>query len=311
MANRVAAQSGQTSLQSNQKRRHFWSSENPFFWLAPAVVFLFLYSIFPLFFNLYRSLFEFSSSKKTWVFVEFRNWIKLFTDDPRFVNALGITLQYVAIALVIELILGLLIALLLDSKPWASGLMQTLIILPMVTAPAVAGLMFRLLEHSEFGVLSIFAYSTGLLVKDEPLMGGTGKYALVSVLIVDIWQWTPFFILIILAGLKGMPLEVLEAAEVDGANWFQRLTRIKIPLLFGVITVAILFRLVDLFKIFDYVALMTAGGPALRSETVSYYSFVNTFAQVKWGYGSTIGVVIMAIAWLSAWIYQKVFHLKW
>lgn len=310
MANRIAAQSEQ-SLKSNQKRRHFWSSENPFFWLAPAVVFLFLYSIFPLLFNLYRSLYEFSSSKKVWVFVELRNWIKLFTDDSRFINAMGITLQYVAIALVVELLLGLLIALLLDSKPWASGLMQTLIILPMVTAPAVAGLMFRLLEHSEFGVLSILAYSTGILIKDEPLMGGTGKYALVSVLIVDIWQWTPFFILIILAGLKGMPLEVLEAAEVDGANWFQRLTRIKIPLLFGVITVAILFRLVDLFKVFDYIAIMTAGGPALRSESVSYYSFVNTFAQVKWGYGATIGVVIMAMAWLSAWIYQKVFHLKW
>jgi multiple sugar transport system permease protein len=310
MANRIAAQS-ELSLKGNQKRRHFWSSENPVFWLAPAVVFLFLYSIFPLLFNLYRSLYEFSSSKKVWVFVELRNWIKLFTDDSRFINALGITLQYVAIALVVELLLGLLIALLLDSKPWASGLMQTLIILPMVTAPAVAGLMFRLLEHSEFGVLSILAYSTGILIKDEPLMGGTGKYALVSVLIVDIWQWTPFFILIILAGLKGMPLEVLEAAEVDGANWFQRLTRIKIPLLFGVITVAILFRLVDLFKVFDYIAIMTAGGPALRSESVSYYSFVNTFAQVKWGYGATIGVVIMAMAWLSAWVYQKVFHLKW
>jgi multiple sugar transport system permease protein len=311
MADRVAGRTETVTAGNKHKRRQFWSGENPFFWLAPAILFLLLYSIFPLLFNLYRSLFEFSNSRREWVFVELRNWIKLFTDDPRFINALGVTLQYVAIALLVQLLLGLVTALLLDAKPYASGLMQTLIILPMVTAPAVAGLMFRLLEHSEFGVLSYAAYSTGLLTKDEPLLGGTGQNALLAVLIVDIWQWTPFFVLIILAGLKGMPLEVLEAAEVDGANWFQRLARIKIPLLFGVITVAVLFRLVDLFKVFDYIAIMTAGGPALRTETISYYSFVNTFGQIKWGYGSAIGVVIMAIAWISSWLYQKIFHMKW
>lgn len=298
-------------VDAEKPRKRFWSGENPLFWLAPAVVFLALYSVFPLIFNLATSLYEFSNSRREWVFLELRNWIKLLTDDPRFLNALGVTLQYVAIALIVELLLGLLIALLLDAKPWGSGLMQTLIILPMVTAPAVAGLMFRLLQHSEFGLLSYYTYATGLLDKAEPLLGGSGRYALVAVLLVDIWQWTPFFVLIILAGLKGVPIEVLEAAEVDGASWFQRLTRIKIPLLFGVITVAVLFRFVDLFKVFDYIAIMTAGGPALRTESVSYYSFVNTFGQVKWGYGATIGVVIMAMGWLSAWLYQKIFRLKW
>jgi multiple sugar transport system permease protein len=293
------------------RKKGFFSGDNPVFWLAPAVLFLALYSIFPLLFNLVTSLHEFSSSRKIWVFLGTRNWVELFTDDARFVNALGVTFTYLAIALITQLLLGLLIALLLDAKPWGAGLMQTLIILPMVTAPAVAGLMGRLMMHSEFGVLSIYSYNLGLLFKDEPLLGGTGRFALAAVLLVDIWQWTPFFILIILAGLKGIPEEVLEAAEVDGASFFQRLLRIKIPLLFGVITVAVLFRLVDLFKIFDYIAIMTAGGPAGRTESVSYYSFVNTFGQVKWGYGATIGVVIMVLGWVSAWLYQKIFRLKW
>ncbi len=293
------------------RKKSFFSGDNPVFWLAPAVVFLALYSIFPLLFNLVTSLHEFSSSRKIWVFLGTRNWVELFTDDSRFVNALGVTFTYVVVALVVQLLLGMLIALLLDAKPWGAGLMQTLIILPMVTAPAVAGLMGRLMMHSEFGVISYYSYDLGLLIKDEPLLGGSGRFALVAVLLVDIWQWTPFFVLIILAGLKGIPDEVLEAAEVDGASFFQRLLRIKIPLLFGVITVAILFRLVDLFKIFDYIAIMTAGGPAGRTESVSYYSFVNTFGQVKWGYGATIGVVIMVLGWVSAWVYQKVFRLKW
>ncbi len=311
MADSVLPRGKVETVVVTRPRRKFWSGENPFFWLAPAVVFLALYSVFPLIFNLITSFHEFSNSRREWVFLGGRNWVELFTDDPRFINALGVTLTYVASALVIQLILGMLIALLLDAKPWGSGLMQTLIILPMVVAPAVAGLMGRLMMHSEFGVISYYTYQLGLLSKEEPLMGGRGQYALISVLIIDIWQWTPFFVLIILAGLKGMPTEVLEAAEVDGANWFQRLTRVKIPLLFGVITVAILFRLVDLFKIFDYIAIMTAGGPAGRTESVSYYSFANTFAQIKWGYGATIGVVIMVIGWVAAWTYQKVFRLKW
>lgn len=311
MAGSVLPRREVVPVDAEKPRRRFWSGDNPLFWLAPAVVFLALYSIFPLIFNLVTSFHEFSNSRREWVFLGTRNWVELFTDDPRFLNALGVTFQYVFFALVIQLFLGLLIALLLDAKPWGSGLMQTLIILPMVTAPAVAGLIFRLLQHSEFGVLSYLTYSTGLLQRDEPLLGGSGQYALLAVLLVDIWQWTPFFVLIILAGLKGVPVEVLEAAEVDGASWVQRLLRIKIPLLFGVITVAILFRLVDLFKVFDYIAIMTAGGPALRSESVSYYSFVNTFGQIKWGYGATIGVVIMAMGWISAWVYQKVFRLKW
>lgn len=311
MAQDILINTPSVSSASLSRRKGFFSGDNPLFWLAPAVVFLALYSIFPLIFNLITSLHEFSSSRKVWVFLGTRNWVQLFTDDPRFINALGVTFTYVAVALVVQLLLGLLIALLLDAKPWGAGLMQTLIILPMVTAPAVAGLMGRLMMHSEFGIISFYSYDFGLLSKSEPLLGGTGRFALIAVLLVDIWQWTPFFILIILAGLKSLPDEVLEAAEVDGANWFQRLTRIKIPLLFGVITVAVLFRLVDLFKIFDYIAIMTAGGPAGRTESVSYYSFVNTFGQVKWGYGATIGVVIMALGWVSAWAYQKIFRLKW
>lgn len=311
MAQDILINTPSVSSASLSRRKGFFSGDNPLFWLAPAVVFLALYSIFPLIFNLITSLHEFSSSRKVWVFLGTRNWVQLFTDDPRFINALGVTFTYVAVALVVQLLFGLLIALLLDAKPWGAGLMQTLIILPMVTAPAVAGLMGRLMMHSEFGIISFYSYDFGLLSKSEPLLGGTGRFALIAVLLVDIWQWTPFFILIILAGLKSLPDEVLEAAEVDGANWFQRLTRIKIPLLFGVITVAVLFRLVDLFKIFDYIAIMTAGGPAGRTESVSYYSFVNTFGQVKWGYGATIGVVIMVLGWVSAWAYQKIFRLKW
>ncbi len=291
-------------------RRRFFSSENPWLWLTPALAFLLFYSIFPLFYNLYLSFNEWQTRKKIFVFQGFDNWTKLLADE-RAVNSLKITFTYTVIALVIELLLGLTIALLLDARPWGANIMQTLIILPMVTAPSIAGMLFRLLEHSEYGVISWVLYGAGIIPKTEPLLGGTGVNALAGLLVVDIWQWTPFFVLILLAGLKGLPQEIMEASQVDGAGWWNRLARIKIPLLRGVLTIAILFRLVDLYKVFDYVLVMTAGGPGQKTETISFYGYVQTFQQLKWGYGAALGIAIMLLAWLTAFIYQKIFRIKW
>jgi multiple sugar transport system permease protein len=290
-------------------RGGFFSSNNPWLWLIPAIFFLLAYSIFPLVYNIVVSFHEWRRREKYFRFVGGENWVELF-QDARFLNSLGITLQYVAAALIIQLFLGLVIALLLDARPWGVGIMQAAIILPMVTAPAVAGMLFRLLTHSEFGVISKILYDLGLLTPDEPLIGGRGTYALIGLLIVEIWQWTPFFVLIILAGLKGIPHEVLEASQVDGANNWQRITRIKLPLLRTVLTVAILFRLVDLYKVFDYVQIITSGGPASRTETLSYYGYVNTFQTVNWGYGAAIGVFIMLLVWVSAFAYIRIFRVK-
>jgi multiple sugar transport system permease protein len=300
-----------TAPQVDQKKRtegrRFFSSDNPWFWVLPATAILLAYSIFPLLYNIYLSFFRWRQSEKAFVPHGFENWTDLLTNaDGRFYDALVLTIQYTIIALVVQLTLGLLIALLLDAKPWGSGLMQTIMILPMVTAPAVAGLMFRLLQHSEYGAISWIAYSLNILTNDEPLLGGTGRYALFAVVLVDIWQWTPFFTLIILAGLKGIPGEVIEASEVDGATWWQRLTRIKIPLLFGVITVGVLFRLVDLYKIFDYVVIMTNQ----LTETLAYYNYVYTFQQTRWGFGAAIGVFIMLVGWITAFVYTRVFRVR-
>jgi multiple sugar transport system permease protein len=309
-SNRVLVHAPGLSTGTVRHRRSFWSGDNPWFWLTPALVFLALYSIFPLLYNIFLSLNEFNTRKKIFQPVGLDNWTHLLTNDARFSNAIGITIQYVVAALIIELLLGLTIALLLDAKPFGAGIMQALIILPMVTAPTIAGMLFRLLTHPQFGLISWITYSTGLLTREEPLIGGSGKYALIGVLMVEIWQWTPFFVLIILAGLKGLPNEVMEASEVDGANWWQRLTRIKIPMLRGVLTVAILFRLVDLYKVFDYVFILTSGGPGTHTETISYYSYT-FFTKANWGSGATVGLVIMIIVWVSAFAYIKLFKVKW
>ncbi|MCL4248593.1 MAG: sugar ABC transporter permease [Anaerolineae bacterium] len=292
------------------QKRGFFNSSNPWLWLSPALIFLLLYSLGPLILNLVMSFTEFKARQKTFEFIGLENWSNLF-QDSRFQNAVSITLQYVVIALIIQVFLGILIAILLDARPFGVGLMQTLIILPMVTAPVVSGMLFRLLTHSEFGYIDFIFQNLGIVTKDEPLIGGKGVYALMGVLLVEIWQWTPFIVLIVLAGLKSIPTEVLEAAEVDGANGWQRFWWVKLPLLRTVLSIAILFRLVDLFRVFDYVAVLTAGGPALHTETLSYYGYVNTFQQVKFGYGATIGVFVMIVVWIVAFSYIRIFRMKW
>jgi multiple sugar transport system permease protein len=306
---------------STQKRR-FWSTDNPTFWLLPAMGMLLFYSIFPLFYNLWLSFHEWQTRRKVFLPVDLDNWKRLIgvsVSDTGvlsfvgsdFYNAMAVTFQYTILCLGAQLVLGLLIALMLDAKPWGANLMQTVIILPMVTMPAVAGFMFRLLQNDQFGPISWLAYGLRLLTPSEPFLGGTGRFALTAVAMVDIWQWTPFFVLILLAGLKAIPTELTEAAEVDGANWTQRLFRIKLPLLGGVLAIAILFRLVDLYKMIDYIYTMTSGGPGISTMNLSYYGYVNTFNLIKYGFGATVGVAVLLLGWITAWTYQRVFRIHW
>lgn len=277
--------------------------------MLPAVFLLLTYSVYPLVYNIWTSFHEFDPTIRDFVWVGGENWATLFSDG-RALNAVRVTVLYGMLALSIELMLGLGIAMLLDAGVYARGLWQSLLILPMVTPPAVVGLMFRLLEHSEFGVISWLLYGAGVLTKQEPLLGGTGQYALFGVLLADIWQWTPFCILILLAGLKSLPIEPLEAAEVDGANGWQKFWRVKLPLLRNVLAIVILFRIIDLYRVFDYIYVMTSGGPGQRTETISYYAY-QTYVFINWGYTATLGVAILIVIWLSAFIYTRIFHVEW
>lgn len=294
---------------SHMRRAPILSFESPWVWLAPAVLLLVVYSIYPLIFNIYTSFQAFSPVSHNFEWVGVENWAYILHDERTY-NALKNTFSYMFIALTVELVLGMLIALLFDSEIYLKGLWQTLIILPMVTPPAVAGLIFRLLEHSDFGVLSWILYGTGLLQRSEPLLGGTGKWALLAVLLADIWQWTPFCILIFLAGLKALPSEPLEAAEVDGANGWQKFWLVKLPLMRNVVAIVVLFRIIDLYRLFDYIYIMTMGGPGNRTETISFYAY-RTYSFVEWGHTAVIALIILVLIWVSTNLYIRYFHVEW
>lgn len=286
------------------------SSDHPWVWISPVIALLLLIGIYPLIYNLRNSFREFDVVKGQLEPVGWANWQRLLHDE-RFHGAVFTTARYVGTALIVEFSLGIAIALLLHSGPWAAGLWQSLLILPMVVPPTVTARMFGILMNSDFGAISWVLQGLGLISRSEPLLGGTGKHAMTAVLIPEIWQWTPFFVLILLAGMKALPTEPLEAAMVDGANSIQRFFQISLPMLRPMIAVAVLFRLVDLLKAFDYIYVLTSGGPGTRTWTMSFDAYQRSFTTIEWGYGSVLGIVIFLVAIVLANIYVRVFKVDW
>ena len=283
--------------------------DRPWPWLAPLVVVLAVFTLFPFFYNIYLSFHEFHSFRRTLVFQGLGNWEKLL-NDGRMWRSFGVTLFYTAVCLVIQLALGFAVALLIDAPGRAFGVIRSLLLLPLVIPPAVAGMMFLLMEDSQFGVLSWALQRAGLLSAETPLLGSPGT-ALAGVMLADIWQWTPFMTLIILAGLRALPREPFEAAALDGARLRHVLLHLTLPMMRRVIAVAVLIRGIDLFRVFDYVFVMTSGGPGTATQTLSYYTWKQSFAFVKWGYGATLSLFAMIFLIVAANIFIRAAKVRW
>ena len=284
-------------------------SDSPIPWLAPLVALLVVFTIYPLFYNIWLSFHEYFPRKRAIQFVGMQNWQQLW-EDTRFWSSLGVTFVYFAIALVFEIVLGMAIALLLDAELPGFGGLRAILSLTLVIPPAIAGMMFLLMEDAQFGVLTYILNSLGLLDKTTPILA-TSSTALGGVLVAEIWQWPPFMVLIFMAGLRSLPAEPYEAAMIDGASAFQMFRRLTLPMMSKVIAVAVLLRGIDLFRVFDYVFVMTSGGPGTATYTLSLYAWQQTFSFIKWGYGATLSLVSLAIIMVLANIFIRVFKVRW
>lgn len=284
-------------------------SDSPVPWLLPLVCLLVVFTIYPLIYNIWLSFHEFVPRKRALEFVGTANWVQLW-NDTRFWSSLGVTFTYFAIALVIEIALGMAIALLLDAELPGFGMLRAVLSMTLVIPPAIAGMMFLLMEDPQFGVLPYLLNSLGLLDKSTPILA-TSSLALAGVLTAEIWQWTPFMVLIFMAGLRALPAEPYEAAMIDGASSFQMFRRLTLPMMSKVIAVAVLLRGIDLFRVFDYVFVMTSGGPGTATYSLSLYAWQQTFSFIKWGYGATLSLVSLFIIMVLANIFISAFKVRW
>lgn len=284
-------------------------SDSPWPWLLPLIALLVVFTIYPLIYNVWLSFHEFAPRTRTLKFVGFANWVQLW-NDSRFWGSLGVTFAYFSIALVIEIALGMAIALLLDAELPGFGPLRAILSMTLVIPPAITGMMFLLMQDPQFGVVTYALNALGIIDKSTPILA-TSSTALAGVLLAEIWQWTPFMVLIFMAGLRALPTEPFEAAMIDGASSFQMFRRLTLPMMSKVIAVAVLLRGIDLFRVFDYVFTMTSGGPGTTTYTLSYYAWQQTFSFLKWGYGATLSLTTLLIIMVLANLFIKVAKVRW
>jgi len=221
------------------------------------------------------------------------NFARAFA-DPLFLNSLKNTFALLCGALLLQFVLGFGIAILLNQKIRGIKFIRGLIITPLVVPPIVAGLLWRFMFNNEVGIIAHYLRLLGLWGKEMTLLGKPST-ALLGIMIADSWQWTPLIALILFAGLRSLPLEPFEAAEIDGASGWQKFIFLALPLLRPLIGIALLIRIIDLYRIYDQVYVMTYGGPGIATETASFFVYRQGFIFFQMGYASSISVILLII----------------
>jgi multiple sugar transport system permease protein len=269
--------------------------------LVPSMTVLTVLLVYPLAYSLGLSFYNYYLPVPRTTFVGLDNFRFILGDDA-FWEALGVTARFTGAAVAIEVVLGIAVALLLDARIPCRRFVNTVVLLPMAITPAVAGLLMRWMFESNWGLVNYFL---GLVGVRGPGWTGDPAWALWSIIFADVWQNTPFVILVVYAGLQSVPVEPLEAAMVDGASRAQALVHVVFPFLRPLVLFVLIIRSMDAFRIFDQVFVMTGGGPGTTTQTVTFYNYVMAFRQLRMGRASALGVITLLILSLviGAWIY--------
>jgi multiple sugar transport system permease protein len=203
------------------------------------------------------------------------------------------TVGIVIVAVILEFILGFLLAILLNrTTTLFPGVALTLIMTPMVLPMVAAGMIWRMLYHQDYGAVNGYMQALGFAPIDWL---GNAQFVKPAIILVDLWQWTPFIVLILYAGLRALPEEPFEAATVDGANRWQSFWYVMLPLMRWPVLVALLIRVTDAWKMFDYVAALTGGGPGYSSQTLSFYVYLRGFKRFELGEAAAVSWIMLII----------------
>jgi multiple sugar transport system permease protein len=249
---------------------------------------------YPLVYSLYLSLTNYNiTHPRTRRLVGLDQYVQVF-QDPGYWSALRVTFTFVVLAVAIEFCLGMAIALALQRQRWARDFTRSFLLTPMFVTPIAVGLMFRFLLNQQLGVIPAVLAKLGVSYD----FFGVGK-ALFSIVVIDAWQWTPFMVLLLLAGLESLPKQPFEAARVDGASSFYTFRRVTLPMMNSVIVVAILIRGLDAMKVFEYVYAITRGGPGIETETSQYFIYQTGITFYRLGRASAMAYVLLVIAMIA------------
>ena len=259
--------------------------------LIPMVLILASILVFPLIFSFTISLQDFNFSKiGQQKFIGLENYINLLANKS-FWTAMRNTILFVLIAVSIEVVIGFILALLLHHKTtYLRGFFRSTLLSPMFITPIAVGLIFRFLTNSQLGVIAIGMKNLGIHIDLF-----SPKLALFSIALIDVWQWTPFMLLLLLAGLESLPTEPFEAAKVDGAQGWTLVQYLTLPMMKPIILAAAIIRMLDAFKVYEYVYAITRGGPGEATETMQYFIYRTGFIYFRAGESAAMSYTFIVI----------------
>ena len=266
---------------------------------GPGVVWVCAFTIFPLAHTLYLSLQSTGLGGNR--FVGLRNFVRLWR-DYRFWSALRLTLTFVAVSVVVTVVVGTVLALAVNRGVRGTRVFRTLSILPMFAAPIALGYLGLTIFYQQGGPINNVLAAVGM--QPVPWLAD-GRWALVSILAVDVWQWTPFVFLVILAALQNVPAELLEAARIETSSSWPVLTRITFPLIRGPLGTVIILRIVEAFKVFDIPFTLTNGGPGLATRSLTYDVYTTGLRNQNFGYAASIAVVMLVLVMVVAIVFYR------
>ena len=274
------------------KQQGLFKGVTPYLFVAPALIVLAFTCLYPVIKGFELSFFDWKlgtplSSRK---FVGWENFIWAW-NDPALFNSIRVTVIFAVCAVSIELVLGLVLAFLLEKGIKGLAIFRTVFIVPIMIAPVVVGLIWRYLFDANFGLIN---YLVQLLGFEPKIWLGTPGLALPAVIVTDIWQWTPFMFILFLAGLQSLPKDPVEAAEVDGASLWQVIRLVKLPLLAPVIWVAVILRIIDAFRSLEVMFIMTFGGPGRETEVLSLNIYKTAFMSQRLGLAAVNAIFLLA-----------------
>lgn len=265
----------------------------PYFFILPAVAIMATGLLYPVIQAFYLSFFDWKigTDLEDAPWVGFRHFIRMATDAD-VLESITVTLRFGFWTITIEMLLGVALALLLEKPIRGASLFRTVFILPLMISPVVVGLIWRYLFDARIGWIN---YYLGYLGIEPQVWLGDAELAFFAIVFTDIWQWTPFIFIIVIAGLQALPSEVLEASKIDGANWWQHILFVKLPMIRSILVIALLLRLIDVFRALEVMYILTGGGPGRATELLSLHIYNRAFDTQQLGYASAISVLLILI----------------
>ena len=277
-------------------RNSKWASA---LFVGPAVLVMAAACLYPVLSAFQLSLFDWSMgtpwSSARWVGID--NFVSAFS-NPRVWSSLWTTLMFAAVCVSIEMALGIGLALALEHPVRGMAFFRTLFILPMMIAPIAVGLTWRYLFDAQFGlinaVLALFGISAKIWLADPQL-------AFISIVIADVWQWTPFVFIMVIAALANVDSAVIEASRIDGASWLQMTFLVKLPMIMHVIAITLMMRLIDAFRVLEVIYVLTFGGPGDSTEILSLHIYKTAFIGQQLGVAGAVSVLLLFVVALLSW----------